>query len=105
AGISTTPSAVLEANQAGARFGISVSGVGDVNGDGYADVIVGAYWYDSGQSTEGAAFVFLGNRSGRPVLARQMRGNGNTTPVQPWGESFDTNDFQVRMIAVSASGP
>ena len=44
---------------------ISVAGAGDVNGDGYADVIVGALsWYDAGQNDEGAAFVFLGSASG-----------------------------------------
>ena len=37
---------------------------GDVNGDGYADVIVGAPGYDNGQTDEGRAFVFLGSAAG-----------------------------------------
>jgi hypothetical protein len=56
--------AVLESNQAGARLGVSVSGAGDVNGDGYADVIVGAPLYSNGEPSEGAAFLFLGSASG-----------------------------------------
>jgi hypothetical protein len=53
-----------ESNQAGAMFGHSVSTAGDVNGDGYADVIVGAYLYDSGQTDEGAVFVYHGSAKG-----------------------------------------
>ena len=56
--------AQLEANQVSAQLGWSVAGAGDVNGDGYADVIVGAPLYDAGQTDEGAAFVFLGSASG-----------------------------------------
>ena len=56
--------ATLQSNQASALMGASVSGAGDVNGDGYADVIVGAYRYDAGETDEGAAFVFLGSASG-----------------------------------------
>ena len=41
-----------------------MAGAGDVNGDGYADVIVGRLRYDAGESDEGAAFVFLGSASG-----------------------------------------
>ena len=39
-----------------------------MNGDGYADVIVGRPAYDDGQADEGAAFVFFGNgnRTGGP---------------------------------------
>ncbi|MBN1902234.1 FG-GAP repeat protein [Candidatus Sumerlaeota bacterium] len=51
-------------NQNNAVIGTSVSGAGDVNGDGYDDVIVGARWYSNGNSLEGAAFVWLGGPLG-----------------------------------------
>jgi hypothetical protein len=54
----------IESNQAGASLGSSVASAGDVNGDGYSDVIVGAHLYDDGQADEGAAFLFLGSASG-----------------------------------------
>ncbi|MBL7700929.1 MAG: FG-GAP repeat protein [Ferruginibacter sp.] len=63
-GINTTASVVLECNQAGASFGVSVSGAGDVNSDGYSDVIAGAYNYTNGQAFEGAAFVYHGSATG-----------------------------------------
>ncbi len=59
-----TPGWTGESNQAGAQLGISVSAAGDVNGDGYADVIVGAFGFDNGQSDEGRALVYLGSASG-----------------------------------------
>ena len=63
-GIDATPDTVLEGNQPAARFGRSVAGAGDVDHDGYADVIVGAYEYDAGENDEGAAFVFRGGPGG-----------------------------------------
>ncbi len=62
--ISTTAAATLESNQATAQMGISVASAGDVNGDGYSDVIVGAYQYDNGETDEGAAFVYHGSATG-----------------------------------------
>ncbi len=54
----------LESDQAGAEMGENVAGAGDVNGDGYDDVIVGAWHYDAGETDEGAAFIFLGSAAG-----------------------------------------
>ena len=66
-GLSQNAAALLEANQAGALFGYSVASAGDVNGDGYSDVIVGAYGYDNGQTDEGAAFIYHGSASGMSI--------------------------------------
>jgi len=63
-GISKVASNMLEADQAEAGFGTSVSAAGDINGDGIGDIIVGAMHYDNGQDEEGAAFVYLGSPSG-----------------------------------------
>jgi hypothetical protein len=55
---------VVESNQANSTFGFTLASAGDVNGDDYDDVIIGAYAYDNGQSDEGMAFVFHGSASG-----------------------------------------
>ncbi|MCD6534276.1 MAG: FG-GAP repeat protein [Deltaproteobacteria bacterium] len=51
-------------DQAYAFFGYSVATAGDINHDGFDDVIVGAPWYDSGQADAGAAFVYQGSAGG-----------------------------------------
>jgi uncharacterized repeat protein (TIGR01451 family) len=95
--------AVLESDQAEALMGTSVGTAGDVNGDGFADVIVGAYSYSNGESYEGSCLVFLGNSAGRMVLARQLEGPGED-PVQPWGISGQEDGFAVTMHATSPRG-
>lgn len=58
---SSTPSVTLEGTQASAFFGYSVASAGDVNGDGFGDVIIGAFGYDNPELNEGRAFVYLGD--------------------------------------------
>jgi hypothetical protein len=62
-----TPSWTAESDQAGAKFGWSVASAGDVNYDGYDDVIVGAYLYDNPKVNEGRAYVYHGGPSGLAV--------------------------------------
>lgn len=63
-GIITTPHWMKESDQFDARMGRSVSSAGDINGDGYSDVIVSAYKYANGQTSEGKAFVYNGSDTG-----------------------------------------
>ena len=63
-GLTWSPAWTAEGNQHEAEFGWSVSEAGDVNGDGYSDVIIGAPGYTNGQSFEGGAFVYHGSSTG-----------------------------------------
>jgi FG-GAP repeat protein/VCBS repeat protein len=57
----------LTAEHQSDSFGRHVSGVGDVNGDGYADVIVGAPGNGAGGDGAGRAYVYSG-KDGRVLL-------------------------------------
>jgi hypothetical protein len=61
--------AKLTGESAGDSAGLSVSNAGDVNGDGYSDVIVGAYYDDDGGSNAGAAYVVLGSSTGIATMS------------------------------------
>ena len=63
-GLVTTPSWQAEGDQDSTEFGYRVASAGDVNGDGYSDVIIGAPFYDNGQRDEGKVFVYLGSKTG-----------------------------------------
>jgi hypothetical protein len=62
-GPSSSPFTLVGPGASMGQFGVSVAGAGDVNGDGFADIVVGAIFEN--QSTGlGAAYVFLGTRNG-----------------------------------------
>ena len=67
AGMSATPATVFAHAQANAFYGRSVSCAGDVNADGYADVLIGATTFTNGQTSEGAGYLHLGSPSGIPA--------------------------------------
>ncbi len=68
-GLNTSPAWTEESDQAGAALGGSVASAGDVNGDGYGDLLVGADSWDNGATDEGAAFLYLGNSGGVPAAS------------------------------------
>ena len=75
-----------ESDQASALLGTSVGTAGDVNGDGYDDIIVGAPQYDNGEKDEGAAFVFYGSDSG---ISASWMSDSNQANAE-FGTSVDT---------------
>jgi hypothetical protein len=66
-GIGPEPSWCYICPMSAAEFGHQVEGVGDVNGDGFADFIVGATYYSEPGATRrrtGGAFAFYGGTNG-----------------------------------------
>jgi hypothetical protein len=63
-GLADTAAWTAEGDQQSALFGNCVASAGDVNNDGYGDVIIGAFVYDNGEADEGRAFVYLGSEVG-----------------------------------------
>jgi hypothetical protein len=49
--------------------GYSSSGCGDVNNDGFDDILVGSHGYDHGSGVVGAAYLVLGPTSGQAALS------------------------------------
>ncbi len=58
-GPSAFPDALLTRDVLGDRFGNAIAGAGDVDDDGYDDVIIGDPNYSNGQTKEGACLPLL----------------------------------------------
>ncbi len=103
-GIQAVPAWSYESDQAWANFGWSVAGAGDVNNDGFDDVIAGAPLYDYDQPDEGAAFVFRGGPLGL-VSWPEWHGEGNQATTQfGWSvaSAGDTNQDGCADVVVGA---
>ncbi|MFC1654166.1 integrin alpha [Myxococcota bacterium] len=91
-GLSTTPVWTSSGDdREGSIYGRSVSSAGDINGDGFDDIIVGAPYYDATNSMAGKAYLYLGSDTGL-----------STTPA--WTSSGDDKTLAFYGYSVSSAG-
>lgn len=109
-GISTTPAASLVASPCaaspegpGTSLGSSVASAGDVNGDGYADIVVGSY---DVSVCPGAAYVYLGSPSGIGSAPGSLLGPGGASAyLGEWvATAGDVNGDGYADVIVAANG-
>jgi hypothetical protein len=95
-------------------LGLSVSGAGDVNGDGLADLLIGA-WGAAGRYSGGESYVVFGKPDGAPVDLRDVqagrggfaiRGRGSAG-YSGWSVSGagDVNGDGLADLLIGAPGP
>jgi len=109
----------VDGDVAGDRSGWTVSSAGDVNGDGFDDVIIGVPYADLGAANRGAAYVIYGRPGGfgnidlgnlQPGQGFAIQGNASgLVPDQYTGVSVsaagDVNGDGFSDIIVGASRP
>jgi hypothetical protein len=109
-GLPATPSWTAESNQANSDYGLSVgrsiASAGDVNGDGYSDIIIGAYSFDNGQTDEGKVFVYLGSATGLAATAAWSAEGGQDSAYFGFSVAGagDVNNDGYDDILVGATG-
>lgn len=100
-GFGKTPNVTLSDEGKYTAFGLIIGGGGDINDDGFDDVIVGAPWVDNG-----AAHVYLGsaNPDPNPDADIILTGDGSEILVGEWVRIIDDiNNDGIDEIAVKSS--
>ncbi len=82
-------------------FGLSVSGAGDVNNDGYSDVIVGAYGYNS---LKGRAYIYYGGSSMDNIPDVTLTGSTDESLGGSVSGAGDVNGDGYSDVIVGAQG-
>jgi Ca2+-binding RTX toxin-like protein len=85
----------IDGESAGDNLGIRVAGLGDVNGDGINDFIVGATGKDDAGSNAGAAYVIFGGSGVGSAGTVSLAGLNGTNGFQINGEAAGDNLSRV----------
>ena len=95
---------LVEGSQIGARFGEALASAGDVNGDGFSDIIIGSPWYNGNEADEGRAFIYYGNESRGLARTPQQWRSDLSTPIGVLGLSDSETEFALKARGRTAAG-
>jgi len=100
--LNSAPSLTISGLGINYSFGISVSSAGDVNGDGFSDMIIGAHGYSS---FTGRAYVYFGSASPDTVADITMTGeSANNFFANSVSSAGDVNDDGFDDVIIGAYG-
>ncbi len=100
--LNSVPDVTIDGEPVGSSFGFSVSSTGDINGDGYEDVIAGAYAHNT---FTGKVYIYLGGSSMNNISDGSITGEGTGNSYgRSVSSAGDINGDGYDDILVSANG-
>lgn len=108
AGLSSTPSRTYVGAASDDRFGTALAFVGDVNGDSYSDIAIGAPFADVGMANNGQASLYLGGATGLSPTAAQTYAGATINGQFSWSiasAEVDGNGLTDFVIATPLAAP
>lgn len=107
-GLSMVAARTYSSMNAGDQFGRPVAFVGDVNGDGFSDMMIGARYADVGATDSGQAQLFLGSAAGVPASASQSYNGTAANTFFGWsiaGAEVDGNGLTDLLVSTRWASP
>lgn len=109
AGLKSTPDLTLGApeGQAGGQFGLAIDAESDINGDGLADLVIGAPGLDVATEDTGRAYVYLGHATDVISAPPWIVDNPSADASAFFGTAVTTGDITgdgFGDLAISAPG-
>ena len=92
AGPWSSTAAITLVSSGGSRLGHAVRDAGDVNGDGFTDLLAGAPFFDRVSDDEGQAFLYLGGPGG---AGTQVPLGNATSTAEYFGFALAAGDFDA----------
>lgn len=86
-GLASELSWQVEGDVSTAYIGLDVSSAGDVNGDGYSDLVLGAPYFTDANDKEGSVTLFLGSDSGPKLIFYDWRATGGLKSNMGFGSA------------------
>lgn len=91
---------VLGSGESGAHFGIAIADLGDIDGDGYKDIAIGAPWEDEGT---GAVYIYKGHKKGlRSNHIQRISPEGARSFGMSISKGYDVDNNNCSDLAVGA---
>lgn len=87
-GISHTPASTIVSDRSSSSLGSAATSAGDVNGDGYSDVLIGAQYYSNTQLYQGVALVFWGGAAIVPTTRLAETAPATTTTASAFVRTY-----------------
>jgi len=104
--LTTTQGFIIQGDASAGKAGSEVSGIGDINADGFDDVMISAPFADNPASNAGEAYIVFGNSNtlGVSVLGRQVVDLQNLSAAEGFVVQGDASSDQLGRFAFSELG-